>query len=148
MNPIIKDQINSLRKPGVSLESLACAVASSMEMLMGQNETLDNIENRLEGVENRLGSVEVQTTKTNGQVIDLKKCRDDHAVRIQAIEIPATEIKTVYKAAAKVAAVISVGVGVVAGGVSTVGSLSKPNPDEIKAAVEAALKEAAKKPTP
>ena len=123
------------------MESLACAVASLMELNHEQSGTLGNIEDRLEGVE-------VQTKATNGQVIDLKKSREEHAARLVALERPAGEIKTVCKVIGKAGAVVVAVVGIVTGIITTVGSSGKPSPDEIKAIVEQAVKDAKSKPTP
>ena len=132
MNPIIKDQINSLRRPGVTMEGVAHAVASLMEITQGQNEKLD--------------AIEEQTTRTNGRVTKLEELATRTNGRIEVLEAPAGEIRTICKVIGKAGAVAIACVGLVTGTTAMVGGLSKPDPDEIKAIVEQAVKDAKKTP--
>lgn len=137
MDPFIDDRIHTLRNsedPNERDRGLLMAMTYSLK-------------EEVAAIRREVGDVKVQTTLTNGRVTKLEELATRTNGRIESLEKPAGEIRTICKVIGKAGAIAVACVGLVTGAMAMVSGISKPNPDEIKAIVEQAVKDA-KKSTP
>ncbi len=126
MNPLIKDEISRLRK---SETPLAPSLATAIEMLCGQDETL--------------AAIKEQTIRTNGRVTKHDADLATIYTRLETLEKPAGEFRTLWNSGKAFAAIIVAAAGVVAGFAGSFSGAAAVQPDKeaIKAAVTAAIEQ-------
>ena len=130
MNPLIKDQVETLRRSNDPRDK---SQATIIEMLCAQDDTL--------------AAIKEQTIKTNGRVSRHDGDLSNISGRLEALEKPAGELRTLWASGKAFAAVVVASAGVVAGFAgSFTGAAVQPDKETIKAAVRVAIEE--KRETP
>lgn len=127
MNPLLRDQIDSLRR---SPDARDKSQATVLEMLIAQDETL--------------ASIKDQTTKTNGRVTRHDATFVALTNRLDALEKPAMEIATLWRSGKGIIAILTAVIGLVAGGFGLISGTKEPDKAAIREIIIKAIAEQAK----